>query len=299
MSESSTQKRLQPSRQGSKPPWLRVKAPVRAQRSSTSAIVHNHGLHTICEEARCPNISECWNHGTATFLLLGDTCTRSCRFCAVRSVAPKPLDPTEPERIAQAVREMELKSVVLTSVTRDDLPDGGAMQFYMTVQAVKERSPDCAVEILIPDFQGDQKALETVLKAEISVLSHNVETVPRLYKTVRPQADYHRSLELLQRAARAYPDLAVKSGIMVGLGEEQSEVFDVMKDLREAGCSIVTIGQYLRPSPHYHPVIRYVHPDEFETYSRCGKELGFRHVESAPLVRSSYHAWKHVEGSVK
>ncbi len=276
-----------------KPRWIRVKAPSGQRFNQTRSIVRQHRLHTICEEAICPNIGECWRNGTATYLLMGDRCTRRCRFCAVEGGAPAPLDQNEPERIAQAAEIMKLRHVVLTSVTRDDLSDGGANHIKQTVSAIKRRLPDCSIETLIPDLSGNWDVLEELLHADIAVLNHNLETVPRLYSDIRPQADYSRSLELLDRARQLNPDRLTKSGLMVGLGEEKGEILDVMADLREAGCSILTVGQYLQPSPAHHPVVRYIEPCEFDDYACEGLKMGFTHVESAPFVRSSYHAWKH------
>lgn len=278
-----------------KPDWIRIKAPSGTEYNRTRSIVRQNQLHTICEEALCPNIGECWQHGTATFLLMGDRCTRTCFFCAVKKGIPIPLDENEPERIAQACEKMELKHVVLTSVNRDDLPDGGALHFYKTVSAIKRLLPNCSIETLIPDLKGNWVALRQLLEADIAVLNHNLETVPRLYPDVRPQADYGRSLELLDRVRNLKSTMKTKSGIMVGLGETKEEIISTLKDLRHVGCSIVTIGQYLQPSNIHHPVIRYVEPAEFDEYAVEGRKLGFKHIESAPFVRSSYHAWKHVE----
>jgi lipoic acid synthetase len=278
-----------------KPPWLRIKFPTDPQFGATSNVVEGHRLHTICEEAKCPNQSECWSHGTATFLLLGDICTRGCTFCSVTTGRPLDVDEDEPARIAQAAVNLGLNHVVLTSVNRDDLPDGGSTQFVRTCAAIRERIPESQIEILIPDFKGDWNALEIVMKADIKVLNHNLETVPRLYKKVRPGAIYERSLELIERAGKLRPDVKTKSGIMIGVGEEKEEVIRVIKDIRATGCQVLTIGQYLQPTPKNLPVTRYVHPDEFAEYKQFADGLGFEHVESAPLVRSSYHAWKHVQ----
>lgn len=282
-------------RRNPKPPWLRIKLPTDPQFSKTTDIIEGSHLHTICEEARCPNQSECWSHGTATFLLLGDICTRGCTFCSVTTGRPLEVDADEPERVAEAAVRLNLKHVVLTSVNRDDLSDGGSTQFVRTVSAIRSRIPESQIEILIPDFKGNWNALEIVMKADIAVLNHNLETVPRLYKKVRPGAIYERSLELLERATRLRSDVKTKSGIMIGVGEERDEVLQVITDLRATGCQILTIGQYLQPTPKNLPVTRYVHPEEFAEYKQFGYELGFAHVESAPLVRSSYHAWKHVQ----
>ncbi len=282
-------------RRNPKPPWLRIKLPTDPQFEATNGVIEGNRLHTICEEARCPNQSECWSHGTATFLLLGDICTRGCTFCSVTTGRPLEVDEDEPERVAEAALKLNLSHVVLTSVNRDDLKDGGSTQFVKTVAAIRRRIPHSEIEILIPDFKGDWNALANVMTADIAVLNHNLETVPRLYKKVRPGAIYEQSLELLRRAGNLRPDVKTKSGIMIGVGEEKDEVLRVIKDICDTGCSILTIGQYLQPTPKNRPVTRYIHPDEFEEYKQFGYELGFDHVESAPLVRSSYHAWKHVK----
>jgi lipoic acid synthetase len=261
---------------------------------ATRRIVKSLQLHTVCEEARCPNIGECWSHGTATFMLLGDVCTRNCGFCAVRHGKPVPVDEAEPARVAEAVAALGLRHVVVTSVDRDDLPDGGASQFARTARAIKAVEPSCTVEVLIPDFQGDADALQIVLDSPVDVLNHNVETVPRLYRRVRPGARYQRSLALLARAKAARPELRTKTGLMLGLGEESDEVVRVFEDLVAAGCDILTLGQYLQPSSSHLPVVRYVPPEEFEALRAQGLAMGFRYVEAGPLVRSSYHAWRHV-----
>jgi len=248
------------------------------------------GLHTVCEEANCPNIGECWHHGTATFMILGDTCTRSCGYCNVVHGAPTAPDPQEPVKVASAIHALELSYVVVTSVDRDDLPDFGATQFARTIRETRARIPGCRLEVLIPDFQGSEAALRTVLDARPDVLNHNIETVPRLYRTARPGGRYERALGVLRRSREYAPEIPTKSGIMVGLGEEWDEVVSTLRDLREAGCQIVTIGQYLRPSPANLPMARYYTPSEFAGLKRIGLELGFGHVESGPLVRSSYHA---------
>ena len=248
------------------------------------------GVHTVCESARCPNIGECFSQGTVTFMILGDVCTRNCTFCAVSKGKLPPLDPEEPKRVAQAARELESEYVVVTSVTRDDLPDGGASQFVATIRALHELLPEGRVEVLVPDFQGDEQAIRSVAEAGPDVYGHNVETVPRLYPEVRPRADYLRSLDLLRKVKSWFPYLLTKSGLMVGLGETQQEVWQVMSDLWEAGTDLLTIGQYLRPTGDHHPVFEYVSPEVFEKYRQQALELGFRGVASAPLVRSSYHA---------
>jgi lipoic acid synthetase len=253
-------------------------------------------LHTVCEEARCPNIGECWHHGTATFMILGDRCTRSCGYCNVLHGTPGALDPDEPDKLARAVDAMSLAYVVVTSVDRDDLPDFGASVFAATIRAIKARRPACRVEVLIPDFQGSEGALQTVLEAHPDVLNHNTETVPRLYRLARPGGRYVRALELLDRARRRAPAIPTKTGLMVGLGETWDEVVDVLRDLRQVDCQILTIGQYLRPTAAHLPMARYYTPDEFRELKRIALDLGFGHVESGPLVRSSYHAHEQAEG---
>ncbi len=248
------------------------------------------GLHTVCEEAHCPNIGECWHHGTATFMILGDTCTRSCGYCNVTHGTPKAADPEEPVNVASAVHAMALDYVVITSVDRDDLPDFGADHFARTIVETRGRLPRCRIEVLIPDFQGSESSLRTVLDARPDVLNHNIETVPRLYRSARPGGRYDRALELLNRSRTIAPDIPTKSGLMVGLGETMDEVVSTLRDLRTAGCRIVTIGQYLRPSLANLPLSRYYTPAEFAELKRIGLDLGFGHVESGPLVRSSYHA---------
>ena len=274
-----------------KPAWLKVRFPAGERYQEIKGLLREGGLHTVCEEAHCPNIGECFNSGTATFMILGDTCTRACGFCAVKTGKPASApDMLEPLRLAQAVRRLALDYVVITSVNRDDQPDGGASIFAGCIRAIRHDNPDCHVEVLIPDFMGNWKALETVVEARPYVLNHNIETVPRLYGHVRPKARYERSLELLNSAKDLEPALRTKSGLMVGLGETHDEVFQVMADLRASRVDILTIGQYLRPSAKHLPVERYYPPDEFEPFVARGKELGFRHVEAGPLVRSSYHA---------
>jgi lipoic acid synthetase len=253
------------------------------------------GLHTVCEEANCPNIGECWHHGTATFMILGDTCTRSCGYCNVTHGTPKAPDADEPVKVASAIHAMDLAYVVVTSVDRDDLPDCGAAQFAATIRETRRRTPGCRIEVLIPDFKGDEAALRTVLDAGPDVLNHNIETVPRLYRTARPGGRYDRALQLLDRSRTCAPGIPTKSGLMVGLGEEWDEVVGTLRDLRSAGCRIVTIGQYLRPSLANLPMVRYYTPSEFAELKRLGLEMGFGHVESGPLVRSSYHAHEQTE----
>ena len=271
-----------------RPEWLKVRLPHGDAFHEVKAIVDAHHLHTVCESARCPNIAECWGRRTATFMILGDICTRSCRFCAVKTGRPTELDELEPFRVADAVKQLGLKHAVITSVNRDDLKDGGAGIFAETIRQIRKKSPGCRIEVLIPDFQGDYDSLKLVIDARPAILNHNVETVPRLYKEVRPQAKYERSLWVLEESRRH--GLVTKSGLMVGLGETPEEVLDVMRDLRRIDCAILTIGQYLQPTKAHLPVDRFVHPDEFRMYKEEGLKMGFRFVESGPLVRSSYHA---------
>jgi lipoic acid synthetase len=273
-----------------KPEWLKVRAPGSPSYLRLKGIMRNLNLHTVCEEAQCPNIGECWNHGTATFMILGDVCTRACAYCAVSHGRPDPADPAEPARVANAVNTLGLNYVVITSVDRDDLPDGGASIFAETIRQTRERTPDCRIEVLIPDFQGNEDALRTVLDARPDVLNHNTETVPRLYRMARSGGRYSRTLELLERARRYAPGIPTKTGVMVGLGEEPGELVATFKDLAAAGCQILTIGQYLRPSAAHAPMVRYYHPDEFRDLKAAALDLGFVQVDSGPLVRSSYHA---------
>jgi lipoic acid synthetase len=274
-----------------KPEWLRRKLPDPEAMSKMRGLLQRHGLNTVCQEALCPNQGECFGQGTATFLILGKTCTRNCTFCAIPTEERPPApDPDEPGRIAQASAELGLNHVVITSVTRDDLEDGGASHFARTVRALRNTKPEIIVEVLIPDFQGSAEALKTVMDSGPDILNHNLETVPRLYPEVRPQAVYPRSLELLKRAKEMSPAGITKSGLMLGLGEEKEEVLRVMAGLREASCDLLTLGQYLRPSGKHHPVARYVTPDEFDELRQEGEEMGFKAVFSAPLVRSSFHA---------
>ncbi len=275
---------------GTLPHWLRVKAPVGKDYSELKTLVATHSLNTVCENARCPNIGECWNKRTATFLLLGDVCTRTCKFCAIKSGRCAPPDPDEPRRVAEAVTRLSLRYAVITSVTRDDLDLGGADIFAATIREIRRRRPDCEVEVLIPDFKGNRQALEMVIEAQPDVLNHNVETVPRLYPRVRPQADYQRSLELLQNAKRISPHLITKSGMMVGLGETMEEITSLLQDMVTVSLDIMTIGQYLRPSLKHLPVEKYYSPNDFRAFKDQGEALGIPYVESAPLVRSSYHA---------
>lgn len=273
-----------------RPEWLRAPAPAGEGYRRVKALVDRLGLHTVCQSAACPNLGDCWNQGTATFLLMGPVCTRRCRFCAVSQGRPRPLDPEEPRLVAEAVAALRLRYAVLTSVTRDDLDDGGAAHFAAAVRAIRERLPACRVEVLIPDFQGSPQAVQTVLAAAPDVLNHNLETVPRLYPLVRPGASYSRSLELLAQACAAEPRLETKSGLMLGLGESIEEVLAVMRDLRSMGVSLLTLGQYLQPSPSHLPVTRFVPPPQFHHLARQGRLMGFSHVQAGPLVRSSYHA---------
>jgi lipoic acid synthetase len=277
---------------GSQPRWLwrRVSPESEAAVARMADLLDGLALHTVCQEARCPNLAECFGRGTATFLILGDRCTRGCRFCAVGHGRPAPPDPGEPQRVAEAAARLGLRHVVLTSVTRDDLPDGGAGHFAVAIQALRRDLPAAAVEVLIPDLKGSHAALELVLQARPDVLNHNVETVPRLYRTVRPGADYRRSLALLARAKALYPGLVTKSGLMLGLGERTAEVIQVLHDLRRVGCDLLTLGQYLQPTEHQLPVARYVSPDEFTVYGEKARAMGFRGVASGPLVRSSHRA---------
>ena len=273
-----------------KPGWLKVRAPGSENYLRLKGIMRDLKLNTVCEDARCPNIGECWHHGTATFMILGDICTRACAYCAVAHGKPTELDAAEPGRVAEAVSRMGLQYAVITSVDRDDLADGGASIFAETIRCTRQRVPACRIEVLIPDFQGIESSLQTVLDASPDVLNHNIETVPRLYRMARSGGKYQRSLELLDRSRHYRPDIATKTGIMVGLGEEHDEVVAVFDDLRRHGVSILTIGQYLRPSPTHARMVRYYHPDEFAALKRIALDKGFVHVESGPLVRSSYHA---------
>lgn len=273
-----------------RPTWLRAPAPVGENYRELKRLVTNLKLHTVCESAACPNVGECWNRRTATFMILGNVCTRRCGFCAVQKGAPLPVDYDEPRRVAEACAILGLKYAVVTSVNRDDRKDGGAELFALTIAAIRQRIPGCKVEVLVPDFQGSQPAMQTVMNAQPDVLNHNTETVPRLYRQVRLGARYERSLAMLAYAKQIRPQIPSKSGLMLGLGETTDEVVQVMRDLRAHGVDILTLGQYLRPSQKHLPIIRYVPIDEFNDLKRIGYEIGFRHVESGPLVRSSYHA---------
>jgi lipoyl synthase len=281
-----------------RPSWLRVKYFGGTNYQDLKRIMRTLDLHTVCESARCPNMGECWEHRTATFMILGNICTRACGFCAVPSGKPLgPPEEDEPERVAEAVARMGLRYAVVTSVNRDDQPDGGAEIFARTITKIRERVPGCRVEVLIPDFRGDWQALETVLAARPDVLNHNMETVPRLYRAVRKGAVYERSLELLHRAHRSTPALATKTGMMLGLGETREEVLQAMQEIAAQGTHILTLGQYLQPTPEHLPIERYVHPDEFAEYKQLGETMGFKHVEAGPLVRSSYHAFEQEESA--
>ena len=273
-----------------KPDWLKVKAPGSESYLKLKSIMRDLKLNTVCEEARCPNIGECWNHGTATFMILGDVCTRACSYCAVAHGRPAPVDLAEPERVANAIQQLDLNYVVITSVDRDDLKDGGASIFAGVITETRKRLPNCRIEVLIPDFKGEEAPLRTVLDARPDVLNHNTETVPRLYRMARSGGRYSRTLELLDRSRKIAPDIPTKTGLMVGLGEEREELLAVFKDLRNVGCQILTIGQYLRPTQEHAPMTRYYTPDEFRELKQVALEMGFVHVESGPLVRSSYHA---------
>ena len=273
-----------------KPDWLKVRAPGSPSYLRLKGLMRELNLHTVCEEAQCPNIGECWNHGTATFMILGDICTRACSYCAVSHGRPASVDTAEPARVANAIRTLDLNYVVITSVDRDDLPDGGASIFADTIRDTRRQLPDCRIEVLIPDFQGNELALHAVLDARPDILNHNTETVPRLYRMARSGGRYTRTLELLDRSRTYAPDIPTKSGLMVGLGEEKQELLETLEDLRKTGCGILTIGQYLRPSAGHAPMIRYYHPDEFRELKEQALAMGFVHVESGPLVRSSYHA---------
>ena len=274
------------------PEWLRLRPLVPSMLNEMGRLMRDLKLHTVCESAQCPNRTECFAEATATFMILGDICTRNCTFCAVKHGKPQAPDSQEPERIIGAVNKLGLRYVVITSVTRDDLPDGGAFQFAQTITAIRNYDPDIKVEVLIPDFRGSSPALQTVVDVHPAVLNHNVETVPRLYPEVRPQAKYQRSLELLEQSKLLNNKILTKSGLMLGLGESKQEVIEVMTDLRQAGCDILTIGQYLQPSLRHYKLVKYIPPEEFEEYANIGEHLGFWQVVSGPLVRSSFHAAK-------
>ncbi len=273
-----------------RPPWIKVRAPQGEAYENVRELMRSKTLHTVCEEAQCPNIGECWGRGTATFLMMGDTCTRSCGFCDIKTGRPSPLDWAEPNRIAESVRAMGLRHVVITSVNRDERADGGAPIFAMVIKRIRQLQPGCSIEVLIPDFKGSESALKIVMDAQPEILNHNVETVPRLFKKVQPQDNYEWALVTLSNAKKMDPLVLTKSGIMVGLGETFDEVVEVMRDLAERKVDILTIGQYLQPSKQHLPVERFYTPDEFDRFIEIGKELGFKWVESGPLVRSSYRA---------
>lgn len=275
---------------GRLPPWFSQKIANPEKVLPVKGLLDELSLHTVCESARCPNIGGCFSRGTATFLILGNICTRGCTFCAVAKGSPSPLDEDEPQHLLEAIRKLDLKYVVITSVTRDDLPDGGAARFAETIRLIHEKNPDTIVEVLIPDFRGSPEAIEAVAAAQPEVINHNVETVPRLYPEVRPQADYRRSIELLATVKALDSQIITKSGLMLGLGESREEVISVMRDLRQARCDLLTIGQYLQPSPNHHSIVRFITPEEFAQYEMLGKEIGFAGVASAPLVRSSFKA---------
>ena len=275
-----------------RPEWLKVRLPQGDGYSRIRSLVEKHQLHTVCESARCPNLAECWNAGTATFMILGDICTRACGFCAVTTGKPLGLDLGEPARLARAIRTLGVRHAVITSVNRDELPDGGAAIFAACIRAVRHEVPDCRVELLIPDFLGKWEALDVVLEAAPDILGHNTETVPRLYTRVRPKAKYERSLELLRRAKDQ--GAFTKSGLMLGIGESDEEIVEVMHDLRAVDCDVLTLGQYLQPTKEHLPVQRFVHPERFVRFRAQALEMGFRHCEAGPLVRSSYHAERQV-----
>jgi lipoic acid synthetase len=273
-----------------KPDWIKVRLPSNPVFFSTKALVSDLRLHTVCESAQCPNRWECWSQGTATFMIAGDRCTRACGFCAVTTAKPFALEHDEPQRVAEAVMRMKLKHVVITAVARDDVPDGGALHFARTIEAIGERDPEIIIEVLVPDFNGKDDSLRTVLEAAPHIFNHNLETVERLTPVVRSRAKYKLSLEFLARAKELRPDITTKSGIMLGLGETETEIFQAMDDLREHGVEVLTMGQYLRPTPQHLPVVEYIRPEVFDLYGEIARKKGFTHVASGPLVRSSYHA---------
>ena len=283
-----------------KPLWIRAKSPANPAVSRLKEVLRENRLHTVCEEASCPNIGECFSGGTATFMIMGDICTRRCPFCDVAHGRPEPLDADEPENLARTIQAMGLRYVVVTSVDRDDLRDGGAEHFTQCIEAIRRHSPDIRIEVLVPDFRGRMdRALDILIQTPPDVFNHNLETVPSLYRKVRPGSDYAWSLNLLKRFKAFHPEVATKSGLMLGVGEEISEVEQVMRDLREHDCDMLTLGQYLQPSVHHLPLDRYVHPDEFQRLGELGYELGFSHVASGPMVRSSYHADQQAGGVIK
>lgn len=280
-----------------KPSWLKVRAPGGPNYLRLTQMMRELNLHTVCEEAHCPNIGECWEHGTATFMILGDVCTRNCAYCAVAHGRPPSYDIAEPERVGEAVAELRLRHAVITSVDRDDLPDYGAYIFAETIRQIKQRLPDCSVEVLVPDFQGNRDSIATVLEANPDIYNHNTETVPRLYKKCRPGGRYPRVMEIFRTAKELAPDIPTKTGLILGMGETLEEVELVMRDLRDVDVDILTLGQYLRPSDSHIALDRYVTPAEFRQLYEIGMSMGFRHVESGPLVRSSYHAWEQVQAA--
>jgi lipoic acid synthetase len=280
-----------------KPSWLKVRAPGGPNYSRLKHLMRDLDLHTVCEEAHCPNVGECWEHGTASFMILGDVCTRNCAYCAVAHGRPPKYDIGEPARVASAIAEMQLQHAVITSVDRDDLPDFGAFIFAETIRQIRAKLPGCSVEVLVPDFQGNEASIRTVLEARPDIYNHNTETVPRLYKKCRPGGRYERVMEIFALAKRIAPDVPTKTGMILGMGETTEEVLAVMRDLRKVDVDILTLGQYLRPSADHHPLDRYYTPDEFRALRDAGMAMGFRHVESAPLVRSSYHAWEQVQAA--
>jgi lipoic acid synthetase len=276
--------------QPNKPPWIKVRLPSNPVFFSTKALISDLRLHTVCESAQCPNRWECWSQGTATMMIAGDRCTRACGFCAVTTAKPFALEPDEPERVAEAVRRLRLKHVVITAVARDDLPDGGANHFARVITAVRTMDPAVIIEVLVPDFHAEVRCIQTVLQAGPDIYNHNLETVERLTPLVRSRAKYHTSLTVLRRAKELAPAIATKSGVMLGLGETEPELFQTMDDLRDVGCQVLTIGQYLRPSSRHLPVVEYITPEQFTFYGEIARKKGFQHVASGPLVRSSYHA---------
>ena len=281
------------------PEWFKVQAPTSDNFKSFKGKLSSAKLNTVCEEAACPNIGECWDRGTATFMILGDICTRACRYCNVKTGRPSQIDIFEPSRVAKTVKQMGISYSVVTSVDRDDLVDGGAGAFAMTIKQIKKFNPDCKVEVLIPDFNGNKSSLETVLKASPDVLNHNIETCRRVFRMVRPKGDYGQSLELLKRVKQLNPNIPTKSGMMVGLGETEDEIVETMNDLRNVDCDLLTIGQYLRPSKKHYKIDKFYHPKEFTKLEHIGMELGFKHVAAGPLVRSSYHADEQHKASKK
>ena len=280
-----------------KPGWLKVKAPGGPNYLKLKQMMRSLDLHTVCEEAHCPNVGECWEHGAATFMILGDVCTRNCAYCAVAHGRPPKFDAAEPSRVAEAVAQMQLRHAVITSVDRDDLPDFGAWAFAETIRGIHERLPDCSVEVLVPDFQGDEDAIRTVLEARPEIYNHNPETVPRLYKKCRPGGRYERVMQIFRFVKAVAPDVPTKTGIILGMGETNEEVLATMRDVRAVDVDILTLGQYLRPSDAHIALDRYVTPDEFRMFRDAGRAMGFKHVESGPLVRSSYHAWEQVQAA--